>query len=115
MFDLALGTDPDDTKAVEARFEPYRDLVHSLRKGSPLLNQELFNYKWRPLCTRVRLYLGSADPGSFTIVQMAPEAVDQRTESVRVFLKADKRMPPPITLRRDERAGGAFRIETSSL
>jgi len=116
MFALALATDPEDGKALEANFDGFKELMHHLRKGSPLLHQELFNYKWRPLCTRARLYLADpADPSSFAIVQTAPERFDARTETVRVFLRADKRMPPPITLRRDDRQDGAFRIETSSL
>ena len=116
MFDLALGCRDNDPADSEARFEQFKELMHHQRKGSPLLNMELQNYKWRPLVTRARLYLQKADdPASFAIVQMAPEKVDARTDSVRVFLKADKRMPPPVTLRRDDAVGGAFRIETSSL
>ncbi|MSP90463.1 MAG: hypothetical protein EXR79_01435 [Myxococcales bacterium] len=116
MFDLALHTTITDSANLEQSFEQFKELVHSERKGSPLLNQELLRYKFFPLCERARSYLARADdPASFEIDKTTPDRVDGNTFAVRVFLKADRRMPPPIALKRDERVGGAFRIENSSL
>jgi hypothetical protein len=118
MFTLALNADPEDPspERVERDFEQFRALVHSSRKGSPLLNQELFHYKWKPLCKRVKGYLSNhADPNTFQVTSTQPDRIDARTESVRVFVRADKRMPPPVLLRRDPDAGQAFRIDQSSL
>jgi len=114
LFAVALA--PESDVEGESRFERFRDLVHSLRKGTPLLDRELNSYKWQPLAGRFAQYLQiSGDPASFKIVQMVPDAITEHTESVKVFLKAEKRMPPPLSLRRDDRAGGAFRIDGSSL
>jgi hypothetical protein len=116
MFAVALQTQPDDTVAFEAGFEHFKELVHHDRRNSPLLVSELMNYKFRPLLQRAHIYLQKPDdPGSFQIDKVTPDRVDGRTESVRVYVKADRRMPPPIALRRDVQAGGAFRIENSSL
>ncbi len=118
MFELALHADQDDrnVEQVQADFDKFCALVHHTRKGSPLLTQELFHYKWKPLIKRVQGYLSDpADPTSFTITQLAPDRIDARSETVRVFIRADKRMPPPLLLRRDAREDNAFRIDQSSL
>jgi hypothetical protein len=118
MFAAVVAARPEnpDREAVEADFEQYRVLVHTERKNSPLLNQDLFRYKWLPLCRRLATYLADVqDPTSFCITQWAPEAVDARTETVRLFLRADKRMPVPLQVRRDPQAGGQFRVDQSSL
>ena len=54
MFDLALHTTITDSDSFEQSFEQFKELVHSERKGSPLLNQELRRYKFFPLCERAR-------------------------------------------------------------
>jgi hypothetical protein len=120
MFSVVLDSDPDnpDLERVDADFQRFLSLVHDSRKGSPLLNQELFHYKWRPLCKRVLAYLADpADPTSYKITQVTPsiDKIDVRSEIVRLFLRTEKRMPPPLLLRRDSRAGNAFRIDQSSL
>jgi len=118
MFELALHAEQDDRNVdqVQADFQKFCALVHHTRKGSPLLTQELFHYKWKPLIKRVQGYLSDpADPTTFTITQLAPDRIDARSETVRVFIRADKRMPPPLLLRRDAREDNAFRIDQSSL
>lgn len=118
MFELALNAEQDDrnVEQVQADFAKFCALVHHSRKGSPLLTQELFHYKWKPLIKRAQGYLSDpADPTTFTITQLAPDRIDARSETVRVFIRADKRMPPPLLLRRDPREDNAFRIDQSSL
>lgn len=114
LFAVALSAESEIEG--ESRFERFRDLCHTMRKGTPLLDRELRAYKWQPLSTRFAQYLADQqDPGSYRIVQMLPAAVDSSTETVKIFLKADLRMPPPLGMRRDPAAGGAFRIDSTSL
>jgi hypothetical protein len=116
MFDLAMRPPTQDDEQADLRYRAFSDLFHHTRRGSPLLENELMNYKWRPLCTRAASYLrDAADPSSFDIVQMVPAVVDDRTATIKVFLRAERRMPPPVTFRRDDMAEGALRIESSSL
>ena len=113
VFAVALAAEgPGD----DAAFDAFRALVHPDRQGTPLLDEELRSYKWRPLLHRLHQYLGKAnDPASFAVERVQPETVTAQTESVKLYLRADKRMPPPVTLRRDPGAGGAWRLEASSL
>lgn len=115
-FAAAVQTDLSDPESLEAGFAVFCSLSHSSRHGTPLLNGELLAYKWKPLVQRLGQYLQEPkDPTSFAVVQWQPDEPDGRTEMLKAFLRADKRMPPPVTFRRDARAGGALRIETSSL
>ena len=116
LFALCLKVKSQDLHESLNEFEQFKSLTHSARKGSPLLNQELFSYKWKPVVQRVGQYLSNpTDPTSFAVSSMQPTKLDNKTEQVRLFLRAEKRMPPPITLRRDEQAGGALRIDAMSL
>jgi hypothetical protein len=97
-------------------FQAFRELVHADRRGTPLLDEELRAYKWRPLVQRCLQYLSKPeDPKSFFVERCQPEAPGPQTEILKLYLRAEKRMPPPITLRRDPSAGGAWRLEASSL
>ncbi len=100
----------------EDAFLAFRDLVHADRRGTPLLDEELRSYKWRPLVQRCRQYLSKPeDPRSFYIERIQPEPITPQSEQVKLYLRAEKRMPPPLTLRRDATASGAWRLEASSL
>ena len=97
-------------------FAAFRDLVHADRRGTPLLDEELRAYKWRPLVQRCQQYLGQPDePASFVVERSQPETPSPQTDVLKLFLRAEKRMPTPITLRRDATVGGAWRLEASSL
>lgn len=116
LFALCLKVQSQDLHESLEEFEKFKFLTHSARKGSPLLHQELFSYKWKPVVQRVAQYLANpADPSSFAVDTMKPNKLDNKTDQVRLYLKAEKRMPPPITLRRDDNAGGALRIDAISL
>lgn len=113
LFAAVLAAPP---LAADEGFPAFRDLVHPDRRGTPLLDEELRSYKWRPLLQRYRQYLTKPDdPTSFIVERTQPEVVTAQTETVKLFLRAEKRMPPPLTLRRDASAGGAWRLEGSSL
>ncbi len=118
LFAIAARSNPENANsdAALAEFEDFRALVHVDRKNSPLLNQELYQYKWRVICRRYAQYLTDiANPASFQITTQVPAVIDARTETVRVFLRADKRMPVPVLFRRDPTQASAFRIDQSSL
>ncbi len=116
LFALCLKVQSQDLHESLEEFEQFKTLTHSARKGSPLLHQELFSYKWKPVVQRVAQYLANpTDPSSFAVDTMKPNKLDNKTDQVRLYLKAEKRMPPPITLRRDDNAGGALRIDAISL
>lgn len=109
------GVDAEDEMA-QAALEAFGLLVHSDRRGTPLLDEEVRVYKWRPLVAHVHQYLSKpGDPTSFEIVRTQPSEITAKIDQVRLYLRAEKRMPPPLTLRRDAQAGGAWRIESSSL
>ena len=113
---FAVALSPETALEGQTRFDRFRDLCHPATKGTPLLDRELLAYKWQPLSIRFAQYLADPqDPGSYRIVQMAPSNIDATTETVKVFLRADLRMPPPLGMRRDPSAGGAFRVDSTSL
>ncbi len=115
-FALALEPIPDDPDEADAQFARFAALMHSERRGTPLLEQSLRNYTWRQLRRNANIYLNEAqDPASFESARMVPTAVTLKTERAKLFLRARTRMPTPISLRRDASEHGAWRIESSSL
>ena len=117
VFALAkTPMDEEDLDERDAMFERFVALVHSDRKGTSMLDQSLRNYTWAQLRKKADIYLNEdGDVGSYTITRQSPEAIGKRTPRVKLFLRARTRMPTPITLRRDDREAGAWRIEASSL
>ena len=116
VFAMAHRPLPDDEEGRDALFEEFKSLIHSDRKGTGLLDQNLRNYTWSQLRKKADIYLeDTSDMGSYTVTRMSPGSVDKNTTRVKLFLKARTRMPTPITLRRDEKDAGQWRVETSSL
>lgn len=116
VFAIAQEPLAEDEEERDAQFDRFKLLVHSDRKGTGVLDQSLRNYTWAQLRKKVDIYLDStADVGSYSVTRMAPDAVGRQTSRVKLFLKAKTRMPTPITLRRDERDGNQWRVESSSL
>lgn len=113
---IALEPEPDDADALELQFVRFLDYVHSTRKGTPILENSLREYTWRQLRRNAPIYLRDPeDAGSFDVTRQDPATIDRRTDTVKFFLRATSRMPTPITFRRDDADGGAWRIEASSL
>jgi hypothetical protein len=118
LFALAAATTVEDSEAFDVRFEAFKALVHGDRQGSPLLDTDLRRYKFIPFVGRFADYLEHRDaPGSFQLERTMPAQIDARTETVKlhVLVRHGRRMSPPVSLRRDPRADGAFRIEQMSL
>ncbi len=118
LFVLAAGVNLSDPDQLQEQFALYKTLVHHDRQGSPLLDGDLYKYKWVPFIGRWADYLGAdAAPGSFQIERMLPERIEARTETVKLHLvvRGGRRMSPPLNLRRDATVGNAFRIEQMSI
>ena len=115
-FTLALTPIPADPDEAEELFMRFAGLMHSDRRGTPLLNQSLKNYTWRQFRNNAAVYLNEdADPSSFIIHRTNPDPLYEAAERVKVFVRARTRMPPPVNFKRDTRDGGQWRIESSSL
>ncbi len=115
-FELALTPIPEDPDEAEELFMSFTMLMHSDRRGTPLLNQSLKNYTWRQFRKHAELYLNDeADPSSFVIHRSNPESIQPNDQRVKAFIRAKNRMPPPINFKRDVHDGGKWRIESSSL
>ncbi len=116
LFALAILPDAADAESEEQRFAEFLELIHSERKGTPILDTSLRQYGWRQIRRNAKIYLrDAADPSSFDIARRDPSELAPVHERVKLFVKAATRMPTPITLRRDSACGGAFRVESTSL
>ena len=115
---LALAAEPmpADVDEAETLFSRFAELIHSDRKGTPLLDRNLQNYTWLQLRKNVLIYLKNAnDPSSYTVTRREPMKFGPGEERARFFLKAATRMPTPVSFRRDAEDGDRWRIEASSL
>ncbi len=109
VFQLAMtGTEEEAWPSLAA-------LTHPKALAGPRTLDHLKAFNWRKLRRGVGRYLSGADPRSFTIERMEPAEVGPDVENVKIFLWQDGASPAPITFRRDERAGGAWRIGQISL
>lgn len=116
MFALACEADPGDQEARDEQFDRFLDLVHTDRKGTKMLDENLRAYTWHQMRRKVHIYLkDDNDPGSFAVTRTQPDPIDSSTVKVKLFLKARTRMPTPISVRRDAKNRDAWRIESSSL
>jgi len=116
MFRLALVPLPEDEDDREELFGRFISMMHSDRRGTAMLNQNILSYVWDPFRRRVAMYLKDAgDPGSFTVTRMHPDELDANADHVKLFIKARARMPTPISVRRDAKLDNAWRLESSSL
>ncbi len=116
LFALALLPEAIDAEGEDQRFAEFLELIHSERRGTPILDTSLRQYGWRQLRRNAKIYLRDpADPSSFDIARRDPSELLPAHERVKLFVKAATRMPAPITLRRDSACGGSFRVEATSL
>ncbi len=107
---------PSDPDEADTLFDRFAVLMHSERKGTPLLDRNLRNYTWMQLRKNVLIYLKDPnDAGSFTVTRREPLKFGPREERARFFLKASTRMPTPISFRKDVEDSDRWRIEVSSL
>lgn len=118
LFAVAAAANLGDPDQLQEQFVLYKELVHHDRQGSPLLDGDLYKYKWMPFLGRWHDYLGADGAlDSFQIERMMPERIEARTEVVKLHLvvRGGRRMSPPVQFRRDSAAGNGFRIEQMSI
>jgi hypothetical protein len=113
---LACEPMPSDPDEADTLFDQFAVLMHSERKGTPLLDHNLRHYTWMQLRKNVLIYLKDPnDADSFTVTRREPLKFGPREEKARFFLKASTRMPTPISFRKDVEDSDRWRIEVSSL
>ncbi len=118
LFAVASAANLSDPEQLQEQFVQYKELVHHDRQGSPLLDGDLYKYKWIPFLGRFRDYLGADGAlDSFQIERMMPERIEARSETVKLHLvvRGGRRMSPPVQFRRDSTVGNGFRIEQMSI
>ncbi len=105
VFSLALAGEED------AGFDTFMELMHSANRATPIARKRLKSQEWNGVLRSFGSYLAQAtDPSSFEVTRWVPEEPESDEREVKAFLHHDTRMPVPVTLRRDEEAGGALRI-----
>lgn len=103
-------------EASDTPFDRFRACFHPDRRGTHVLDTSLLRFAWPRLRRTAASYLRDAsDPSSFVVARSAPSAPTPQTDELKVFLRADGRMPVPVGLRRDRGAGGHWRIDSVSL
>lgn len=116
VLSLAARPESDDPEVEEGLFLDFLSMVHTERKGTPMVESSLRQYGWRQLRRNVRIYLRDPDDiGSYDVARRDPMELSPRADRVKLFLRATTRMPAPIGLRRDTSCGNEWRVETTSL
>ena len=109
MFTAAMLEDPEGT------FEALEQLTHPAELQAPRALDNLRAFSWKKLRTSYARYLTAEEPHAFHVVRTQPKDVGERVERVKVFLRSGTASPSPVTLVRDQRSGGAWRIKQISL
>ncbi len=82
--------------------------------GTPRNRQNFVKYRWKRLRKWVETYYTDVEKRSFEVVRTDPKDFDDKTGSLKLFLKSSKRdMPVPIQLQRDKK--GAWKVHNMSL
>jgi hypothetical protein len=109
MFEAALQQD------TEFAWLELTALTHPRELFAPRALDSLKAFSWKQLRKNATVYLGKGTTDSFSIVRTDPAEPTGDEVRVKVFLGARGRSPAPVTLRRDEAAGGAWRLGQVSL
>ena len=116
LLAVALALPNASGAELEAGFGRFLSLVHTSRKGTPILDDGLRRYSFHQLIRNAPIYLSDAtDPTSFAVARTIPADLASASDEASVFVAASTRMPTPVRLRRDPAAGNRWRIESSSL
>ncbi len=82
--------------------------------GTPRNRKNFVKYRWKRLRKWVETYYSDVEKRSFEVVRTDPKEFDDKTDSLKLFLKSSKRdMPVPIQLQRDKK--GAWKVHNMSL
>ena len=109
MFGGALL--PDDEEAYLA----LEALTHSRELAAPRAADHLRAFAWKKLRRGAERYLTTDAADSFRVDRTEKSEASDGTVQVKVFLATNEGNPAPVTLLRDEAAGGQWRIVQLSL
>jgi hypothetical protein len=109
MFEAVLK---DDT---ETAWLELTALTHPKELFAPRALDSLKAFSWKQLRKNAPAYLARETTDSFSIIRTDPAEPKGDELRVKVFLNARGRSPAPVTLLRDEAAGGAWRLGQVSL
>jgi len=109
MFQAALQGDRD------ASWRELTALTHPLELVAPRALDGLKAFSWKQMRKNAAKYVIDGRFDSFTVVRTDPAELSGAEDRIKVFLHADGRSPAPVTLRRDEHSGGAWRLGSISL
>ena len=100
-------------KRDEDAWEELERLTHSGALLAPRSLDHLKAFSWKKLRANARRYFKSRD--EIQPDRVEPSVIDDNTQIVKVFVAHGKGSASPLTVARDDEAGGAWRIQTCSL
>ena len=109
MFEAALQED------TEAAWLELTALTHPKELFAPRALDSLKAFSWKQMRKNAPAYLNGSTASSFSIARTDPAEPRGDELRMKVFLNATGRSPAPVTLIRDEAAGGAWRLGQVSL
>jgi hypothetical protein len=109
MFQAALVKDQ------EVAWRELTALTHPREMAAPRALDGLKAFSWKQLRKNAASYLSEGKTDSFSVVRTDPGELSGDEERVKVFLQSTGRSPAPVTLRRDDSSGGAWRLGQVSI
>lgn len=109
MFQAALLEDSDVV------WRELTALTHPRELVAPRALDSLKAFSWKQMRKNASTYLTGGKADTFSVVRTDPAELSGKEERVKVFLHSEGRSPAPVTLRRDQEAGGAWRLGQVSL
>ena len=109
MFQAALLDDSDVV------WRELTALTHPRELVAPRALDSLKAFSWKQMRKNATTYLTGGKADTFSVVRTNPTELSGTEDRVKVFLHSQGRSPAPVTLRRDEVAGGAWRLGQVSL
>jgi len=109
MFQAALHED------AETAWLELTALTHPKELFAPRALDSLKAFSWKQMRKNAGAYLNQGTAASFSIARTDPAELKGDEQRMKVFLNASGRSPAPVTLIRDNDAGGAWRLGQVSL
>jgi hypothetical protein len=110
LFSAAMTPNEEDG------FDAFVAVMHSSRTDAPLAVQNLRQFSWKALQKNLGTYLKDPyDPTSFTVVRREPRELEDSVTSIKLYLGGTRPSDTPVNLRKDDAAGGVWRVTDSSL
>jgi hypothetical protein len=97
----------------EACWSELERLTHSGALLAPRSLDHLKAFSWKKLRVNARRYFKKR--GDIKAARIEPEAINESTQLVKVFVAHGKGSSSPLTVARDSQADGEWRVQTCSL